>query len=362
MTSSVRKNRVLAALLLAVMYLLPAGVGWANSLPTLTLRLEFEYDTAEQPKLEGVQILDCKTPECSHPILLKGYGTCDSEGCVNGIPILSAGQRLECQDDRCIAVLAYTSQPLDPPFKVVGQFSDRVRESTPISDNLPMPGSVVWKIVVHDSALTVTATNQDSNDSIDLLPNSFLPYFVLTLSVELLIVAAVLRGWLKLQGRNFVSGLGYVFFANLISYPATWAFSSSLSLQALQPMVTRVAGHAAVFLVAIFAGSIFILSRLDGRARRVWFIVTLGLLPLAVWATYICLFVTDYGIGAPTPVIRVPDDLWIGLEVFAVSFEASMLYLLARKTLKLAFRQTIIISFLANIPSFLGGLLGTIRL
>ena len=358
MTSSVRKNRVLAALLLAVMLMMPAGVGWANSLPTLTLRLEFEYDTAEQPKLEGVQILDCKMPECSHPILLTRYGTCDSEGCVNGTPKLS----LQCQDDKCIAVFTYTSLPPDPPFKVVGQFSDRVRESAPISDNLPMPGSVVWKIVVHDSALTVTVTNQDSNDSIDLLPNSFLPYFVLTLSVELLIAAAVLRGWLKLQGRNFVSGLGYVLFANLISYPATWAFSSSLRLQALHPMVTRVVGHAAVFLVVILAGLIFILSRLEGKARRVWFIVTLGMLALAVWATCICLFVTGYGIGDPMPVIRTPNGLWIGLEVFAVSFEASMLYLLVRKTLELAFRQTIIISIFANIPSFLLGLLGTIRL
>lgn len=355
MSSRVRKNRILAVLLLVVMCVVPVGTAWANGLPSLTLRLEFEYDTAEQPKLEGVQILHCKTPECNHPTLLKVYGTCDSEGCVKGTPIPPAGQRFECQGARCSAV--FTMYPAVPPLKVVGQFSDRVRESPLYRNELPRYGTVAWRIMVHDSALTVTVTNQDSNDSIDLFPNSFLLYFVLTLSVELLVAAAVLRGWLRMKGRDLVSGLGYLLFANLISFPATWVFWDSLLL--FQPMVTHVVGHFAVFLALICAGLIVILSRLEGKARRVWFLVTLGLLALAVWATAICLFVAGYGIGDRSPVMRMPDGLWIGLEVFAVSFEALMFYLLARKTLELAFRQTAVISILANTSSFLIGLLAS---
>jgi hypothetical protein len=53
----------------------------------------------------------------------------------------------------------------------------------------------------------------------------------------------------------------------------------------------------------------------------------------------------------------MPVGLTIALaEVFAVSFEALILYLLARKTLALSARQAALICFVASMSSFLAGL------
>ncbi|NIV39771.1 MAG: hypothetical protein GWN58_63300, partial [Anaerolineae bacterium] len=258
MSGKFRKKRVLAAALFTFLLTFPVGVAWANSLPSLTLWLEFEYGTSEQPELEGVQILRCESPECSHPTLLQGYGKCDSGGCVAGSPSLQASQPLNCRGDRCVAVLIYANDAV-PPLKVVGQFSDRVRESELLLDPLPMYGDVAWEIRVRDTVLTITATEPDPVDPLGLFSISFFTYFVLTLLIELLIAAAAFRGWLKLKQRSLASGLGYVLLANLISYPATWIFWPSL--QQFQPMAARYVGFFVAFGTLVFTGLLFVLSR-----------------------------------------------------------------------------------------------------
>ena len=360
MSSSSRMKGVLTTLLLVVMLTFPVGVALANSLPSLTLWLEFEYETAEQPELEGVQILQCESPECNHPTLLQGYGRCDSEGCADGYPARRAAQPLECRGDRCVAVLTYANEVV-PPLKVVGQFSDRVRESAPFSEGLPKFGNAAWRIAVQDTALAVTATAPDPADPIGLFSSSFWLHFALTLIVELLVAAAALRGWLKTGRNNLLTGLGYVLLANLISYPATWIFWPSL--QQFQPIANRYVGYFVISGTLVFAGLLPILSRSEGKARRVWLIVTLVLLPLAVLATLTCLFIATLGAGYGWGSIAVPGmpvGLTIALaEVFAISFEALMLYLLARKPLALSAWQAALISLSTNISSFLIGLLVT---
>ena len=360
MPDIVRKKRVLATPLLVVMLVFPVGVVLANSLPSLTLWLEFEYETSEQPELEGVQILRCESPECSHPNLLQGYGTCASEGCVDGAPSLRASQPLECRGDRCVAVLTYANEAI-PPLKVVAQFSDRVRESDLFLDELPIYGTMAWRIAVQDTILTITATEPDPIDPMGIFSSRFFQHFALTLIVELLVAAAAFRGWLKLKERNLVSGLGYVLLANVISYPATWIFWPSL--QQFQPMATRYVGYFVVSGALVFAGLLLILSRQEGKARRIWVIVTLVLLPLAVLATLACLLMASLGAGYGWGLVAVPGmpaGLTIALaEIFAISFEALILYLLARKTLELTFKQAATISLLANVSSFLAGLLLT---
>ena len=133
MPSRFRMRRVLVLPLLVVMFTFPVGAALANSAPSLTLWLEFEYETPEQPELEGVQIVQCESPQCSRPTLLQGYGRCDSAACADREPALRASQPLECRGNRCVAVLTYANAA-PSPFKVVGQFSDRVRESALFSD------------------------------------------------------------------------------------------------------------------------------------------------------------------------------------------------------------------------------------
>ena len=356
MASSHQKLRRLAAPLLFVMLTLPVAATLAVR-PAVTLWLEFEYDTPEQPELEGMQILQCETPECSRPTLLHGYGKCDSQGCVDGEPALEAAQPLECWADRCVAVLLYANEAV-PPLKIVGQFSDRVRESDLYSDELPQYGTLNWKITVHDTVLAVAVSDKPQEDSMGIYSGNFEQYFGLTLIVELLIAAVALRGWLKTKARSLVSGLGYVLLANLISYPATWIFWPSL--QAFQPMETRYVGYLVVALTLVFAGLILIVSRQKGKARLVWLIATLFLLPPAVYVTGLCLFLDIWGVGHLIAVPGLPAGVTIALaEVFAVSFEALLLYLLARKTVELTFRQAAVLSIMANMSSFLIGLLVT---
>lgn len=361
MPSGRHKNRIAAALLLlAVVSIFPVGAALANSLPSLTLWLEFEYDTAEHPKLESVQILQCEAAGCSRPILLQGYGKCDSEGCVDGEPVLRAAQPLECRGDRCVAVLTFANEAV-PPFKVMGQFSDRVRESALYSDELPMVGTVAWIITVRDTTLSITVTEPDPIDPLGIFSSDFFQHFALTLIVELLVAAAALRGWLKLQGRDLLGGLGYVLFANLISYPVTWIFWPSL--QRFQPMATRYVGYFVAIGTIVVISALFILSRQEGRTRRRLVIFTLFLLPLPVLATLMCLFLATFGSSYSGVLIAVPG-MPVGLtitlaEVFAVTLEALILYLLARKTLELTFRQVAVISLLTNMSSFLIGLLIT---
>jgi len=222
-----------------------------------------------------------------------------------------------------------------------------------------MYGTVAWRIAIQDTTLIVTGAQADPIEPLGIFSASFFQHFALTLIVELLVAAAALRGWLKTKERDLVSGLGYVLLANLISYPTTWIFWPAL--QRFQPMATRYVGCFVAFGTIVITGALFILSRQEGRSRRGLVIFTLLLLPLPVLATLMCLFLATFGSGYSGVLIGVsgmPAGLTITLaEAFAVSSEALILYLLARKTLKLTFRQAAVISLLANMSSFLMGLL-----
>ena len=198
-------------------------------------------------------------------------------------------------------------------------------------------------------------------DPLGLFSSNFWQHFALALIVELLVAAAVLRGWLKLKQCNLVSSLGYVLLANLISYPATWIFWPSL--QRFQPMATRYVGFFVVFGTLTFTGLLLLLSRQEGKTRRVWVMVTLVLLPLSVLATLWCLVLAALGAsygGRLVAVSGMPIGLSIAFaEVFAISLEALILYLLARKTLALSVRQATVVSLFTNTSSFLIGLLVT---
>jgi len=103
------------------------------------------------------------------------------------------------------------------------------------------------------------------------------------------------------------------------------------------------------------------LSRKEGKARRNWWIVILILLPLSVIVTLLGLLLTGlgmaYSVGDYIAVQGLPSSLTIAFsEAFAISFEALLLYLLARKTLALSSRQAAFVSFTVNICSFLAGL------
>ena len=200
--------KTFAVLVILGMLLMPVPVALANSAPPLELWLDFEYQTSEQPDLEGVQVIRCDTPECNQPTLLQQYGRCDSGDCLDSSPSLQTVQDLQCVEGRCVAVFHNTVDGAIPPFKVVGQFSDRIRTSDLFSDEVPMyHDTVVWRIAVQDTTLSVTVSDRTLQDPYDPYSGSFFQYFALTIGTELLVAALSLRVWRKLKGPNLLIGL-----------------------------------------------------------------------------------------------------------------------------------------------------------
>ncbi len=354
MLTRVSRARVLALLVLLAIWLAPVSVALANAMPILFLWLDFVYETAERPELEGVQLLSCNTAECSQPTLLLQYGTCDSKGCLDLSPVIEAWQPMECLGARCVAAFNPYDFAALPPFKVIGDFSDRVRESALLGDPLPSWGDAGWQIAVQDTTLVISDSDPRLYKPDKVNFGGFFQTFALTIIVEMLAVAAAFGGWLKLRRRSLLNGLGYVLLINLVSYPVSWIFWPSLGR--FQPAGIRATGIFVAIGAIVFAALLVIVSLTEGKPRRIWLVLTLVLLPLWAIATLSCLLIT--GLGAPAiAVAGLPSGLIIAFtELFAVSFEAFLLYLLARKTLALSVRQAVLISLLTNVSSFLASL------
>ncbi len=350
-----RAKTVLIVLILCMLFI-PAPVAVANSMPTTTLWLAFDDQTGEQIDLEGVQLIGCDTPACDQPTLLEQYGSCDSAECLDTTPSPLVAQHLDCLGDRCVVVFQYSDTSI---FRVVAQFSDRVRESDLVLEELPYMETVEWRIAVQDTALSVSVSDRSAQGPSDPYFHSFFLYFGLTVVIELLTAALALRVWLKIGGKSLLKGLGYVLLANLISYPVAWIFWPSLG--SFQPAERRLTGWfvlAAGVLTALPVG----LSWKGERARRIGLRLTVILLPLAGLATLVVWVLSSMGVaysgGAKIAVTGLPSGLTIALaEVFAVVFEAVFLYLLARKTLSLSAVRAVVISLVMNASSFVVGLL-----
>ncbi len=55
------RARIVAIAVIAAILLAPLPIAFANGLPQSQLWLEFDYQTSEQPDLEGVQLIWCDT-------------------------------------------------------------------------------------------------------------------------------------------------------------------------------------------------------------------------------------------------------------------------------------------------------------
>lgn len=193
---SISSNRTLGLLTLVIIgsLLLPVPAASANSMPPSKLWLDLEHETAEEPELEGLQIISCGTTECTEPQLLHTYGTCDSEGCLDSSPVLGAVQPLVCSEGRCVVVF-YDNNYLPvavPPYKIVGDFSDRVRESTTFSHELLRYRTTAWQVTVRDTALSVSVADPRQYDPYFAYTDSFYLHFALTILLELLAAAVAL--------------------------------------------------------------------------------------------------------------------------------------------------------------------------
>ncbi len=119
---------------------------------------------------------------------------------------MKARQPLECLAGRCVVVFVNYGIRASPPFKIIGDFSDSVRESDLFWDTLPEWGTVAWQITVQDASLVVSDADPSLFDPDKRYFGSVLQSLALTVIVELLVAAAAISIWLKLRGRSLLTG------------------------------------------------------------------------------------------------------------------------------------------------------------
>jgi hypothetical protein len=236
-------------------------------------------------------------------------------------------------------------------MKVVAQFSDRVRESNAFPGEVPQYGTTAWQIVVQDGVLSVSEDERFQSPFATY--SNFIEFFAFTVVTELLVATLALRGWRKTGGVDLFKGLASVLLGNLLSYPVTWFFWPSLGQ--FQPDTSRKAGFFIAALAAICTALLVDVSLAEGRKRRRKVIINLLLLAIAIVISLVWLILVSYG-NSRIAVHGLPVNLTILLaEVFAIAFEAALVYHLARKTLSLSLKQAALISLAMNLTSFLLG-------
>ena len=239
-----------------------------------------------------------------------------------------------------------------PPFaKIVVQFTDGLRESEVFTDKLPAWGETAWRVTVNDSSLIVT--RDASREALFGAHSHFVEFFALTMVTELA-VAAVVLGWgFRARGRRLSIALAYVALANLLSYPVTW-FSWPAMAQ-FQPDASRRAAVVVAVVVALCAAGLVNIVRTEGTMRRKKMAIALVLLLLGFAASPVAALLLFYG-NSRIAVHGLPFGVTILLaEVFAIAFEAVLLYLLARKTWSMPLWQAAVISCVMNVASYLLG-------
>lgn len=332
------------------MLCIPAAAS-ANAGPAPSrLWMTFEYETAKPVSLEGIQLIACDTPGCEQPVLLQQYGNCFSPGCIQASPSLTLSQEPECRGSRCMMSFYPVSSEITE-VKLVAQFEDGLRESRLFDGKLMHFRTTAWRVTVHDSGLTVSV-DLGFRDPFEAY-NSFFEYFAFTLAIELLIAALALGGLLKLDRVSIYKGLAYVLLVNIISYPVTWFFWPSLAR--FQPDGYRQAGYFFIASAAVFAALFVNISLAEGKTRLRRIIITVVLLLVVVFLSFIWLFVSLFG-NYTIAVRGLPTSITIVLaETFAITFEAVLIYILARKALKVGLRRAVLISLVMNFSSYLLG-------
>ncbi len=324
----------------------------ANSAPP-PQRVWFTFTrTGSAPALpEALQLLACETETCAAPLEIYQYRVCDAAECLPGAVESSGYEGLECAGNRCVLTVYGGQLPSVKYFKLIAQYSDRVRSSAAAPWSLGRwdEDSSSWTVQVQDTDLAL-AVGTDAGATLQI-PNLLLG-LALTFVIE--IVVAGVGFWLlrrdavgKLSGRLLMVGL-----INILSYPLVWVvFPSWTQFQGQWNRTFSIFLTAAVLLYA--AALMWIYS--PARPRLGWKIALTALsLPFTLVILLVIAFVVSYGnyrlavSGMSYPVMVLVA------EVFVALFEAALIFVLSCKTVSL--KHSAIVSLTMNLASFLVGL------
>ncbi len=275
--------------------------------------------------IQGVQLAECRTPQCSQPILLMQSGSCTDAECLKSPPILSAPHRFDCAGDRCLFVEpSYTPRSTGPYYKLLAQFSDRVRTSEGITlqikNSLSGYSARNLRVIVRDVDLAIVPDTTPMKPSRWEMFNKAL---ALT-EVSELAVAAIWLWWMKLDKQQLGKALVAIAFVNLLTFPVVWFFFPSL--QPFQYSTSRVFGVVILGIASLFGALLATRPIVTLKTLRNVFIGWLISLPIALVIGFFLAIVVGYGESLP-PVNGIPSLITLpASEVFAVVFEGWLIY------------------------------------
>jgi hypothetical protein len=363
-------RRFAVLLLLLALVLLPTASAWANSgPPPARLWFAFQDDTGQALSPQAVQLAGCDG-DCSAEILLQSYGVCNQPGCLPGQPALQnwadefgcspaqpSWETIPTQSNRqsTVGLCRAASYDYSGQYRLVAQIDGQVYTSDlhPFQDSQAITDwEQAFRVVVAPSGLSLVE-NPDFEAPAGYWP-SFIPSFLLTLAIELLVAGLYLGLGLKLRSATLGTLLALVALADLVTFPLVWFFFPSFA--PFTPPYNKALGYFLLLAGLLFTGLMAILFlRTEGRKR--WISVGVACL-LAVLVIPVCsiavLFATSYGNNSLATGGLPGSWLLLASEIFAVLFEAGFLYFLSRKALPL--RHAFLLSLLMNLASYLAGL------
>jgi len=345
----------MGVLLVSLWFSLP-GVANAPPPPSLTW-LKFHYESSTSLSLQGVQLVACDAIACHHPVLLMQDGRCKNGGCLQTQPLWHEGSdRLDCVGDTCLIAFetfrsfALGETRVDPLkkglFRLIGQFSDRVRISPVTPWKQPSSfADQVWTVTVQDTDLLLAAggvvpgTNHFQHFGTALL---------LTLPVE---IAIAILWLLRLRANSTVISRTVitVCLAHLATIPLVW-----IAFPALEPFqVTFVRMLGMTGLLGAIAYALVLWSF---RRRSSVLIVCTALLLWIGIVIIIGLTSLVLGYGSFIPLAGgLPYFITMPLsEVVVMGYEAFLLTSLSQGNLSSL--QAVLMSILMNLTSLILGI------
>lgn len=354
-----------------VLFALPAI---ANAPPPPPMNWFLLSYSTSQPTLQGLQIAECNTATCEQPTLFIQYGECFATGCLK--PNAKTSQiakdyRFDCADNRCLLIEVNTF-PIDQPetqeqskeqtnkwFRLIGQFSDRLRLSSPMfknpqTKNASFSYRAFWQVQVTKDSLQLVEEDRQLY-FIFLTPlqeytsQMFYSGWLLTITSEVLI-ASIFLWWRKVSRQNIVRTLVAIAMVNLFSYPVVWSFFTSL--EPFQILLGRYLGISSLVVALVYG--LIMYGRRSASSKKIIFISLLAFIVLNIAGGFIALW---FGYGNRLPIAQGIPYRWTMpiSEVFAVVYEA---WLIATLSLgQLSLKQSGVLSLLTNVTSLVLGLI-----
>jgi hypothetical protein len=345
---------VFLAAMLIVIFLVPGYAANANSTaPPSVVWLTFDYQTAQTPRLLGVQLIACVTTDCEQPVLLQQYGTCNHAGCLASAPKITGwAYDFGCASGICRSS-AYPSHG-GTDFRLVAQFSDRVRSSNVVSKLPSQYGeTAAWRVIVRETDLDIEldAAIPTIHDPLALFQQD-LRWLGLSIVVELLVAGLCFQVWARTDIGGLMGRLWMVFLVNLLSLPVVWLFFPSLGQ--LQTEASQETGVFVLFGALVYGAVLAGIYHSEGKTRRWAIILTLISLPVVGLGSLVVWALTSY-MGSRTVVVQgLSSNVTIlASEVFAVVFEAILIMIMSKRSP--SSRLIWVTSLLMNAASFVTG-------